>query len=228
MILSEFKPFEEIMESLKDDNKVFLLGCKGCAEASETGGLPQLEEMKGKLEAQGKKVTGYTTLEFLCQKALVKSRLAPIKEKVLASDSVLVMSCGIGVQASANAINKYCRPACNTTPLGDTRGTWPSYERCRECGDCVLDYTGGICPLTQCSKSLLNGACGGASKGKCEVAPEKDCGWELIYHRLKDLNQLDKLKIYIPPKDFAKMEPWKLIPTTFYDIEYIEEEERGG
>ncbi|PKM82504.1 MAG: 5,10-methylenetetrahydrofolate reductase [Firmicutes bacterium HGW-Firmicutes-13] len=224
MILSEFKPFEEILESLKNDKKVFLLGCKGCAEASETGGLPQVEEMKSKLEAEGKEVTGYSVVDFLCQKALIKSRLTPIKDKVMSADSVIIMACGIGVQASAASINKYCHPACNTVSLGDSRGMWPSDERCRECGDCVLDYTGGVCPITKCTKSLLNGACGGASKGKCELAPEKDCGWELIYNRLKALRQLDKLKIYIPPKDFAKMHtPNKLIPTTFFDIEYTEE-----
>jgi len=205
VILSEFKPFEEILESLKNDKKVFLLGCKGCAEASETGGLPQVEEMKSKLEAEGKEVTGYSVVDFLCQKALIKSRLTPIKDKVMSADSVIIMACGIGVQASAASINKYCHPACNTVSLGDSRGMWPSDERCRECGDCVLDYTGGVCPITKCTKSLLNGACGGASKGKCELAPEKDCGWELIYNRLKALRQLDKLKIYIPPKDFAKM-----------------------
>ncbi len=224
MILSETKPFAEILTSLENDDKVFLLGCKGCAEASKTGGLQQVKEMKEKLEAEGKEVTGSTAVDFLCQKALVRSRLTPLKEKVLAADSVLVMSCGIGVQASAASISRVCRPACNTIPLGDSRGEWPSRERCRECGDCVLDFTGGICPLTKCSKSLLNGACGGASDGRCEVTPEKPCGWELIYYRLKGLGQLDRLKVYIQPKNFAKMEiPENVIPSTLYDIEFTED-----
>ena len=76
-----------------------------------------------------------------------------------------------------------------------------------ECGECLLEYTGGICPLTACSKGLISGQCGGASKGKCELDPEKDCGWELIYLRLKELNQLDKLKIFVTPKDYSKMTP---------------------
>jgi len=224
MLLSEFKQMEEILEYLKNDNRVFLLGCKGCAEASGTGGIADVEGMKVKLEAEGKEVTGFTTVDFLCQKALVKSRLAPLTSQVMEADSVLVASCGIGVQASANSINKYCRPLCNTISLGDQRGKWVSFERCRECGDCVLDYTGGICPITKCSKSLLNGACGGGSKGKCEVTSEMDCGWELIYDRLKGLNQLDKLKVYIPPKDYAKFHvPDKLINSTLYDIEFTEE-----
>lgn len=92
-----------------------------------------------------------------------------------------------------------------------------------ECGDCLLGYTGGICPLTACSKGLINGQCGGASKGKCELDPEKDCGWELIYLRLKALNKLDKLKELIEPKDYSKMMPdVKIMSTTNWALERTE------
>lgn len=229
MILSQYKPMEEILEILKGCSKVFLLGCKGCAEASGTGGAIHVENLKNRLEEQGKEVTGLTSIDFLCQRALVKSRLVPLKGQVTAADAVLVLSCGIGVQASAASLKIPCYPGCNTISLGETRGMWPGQERCRECGDCVLDFTGGICPLTKCTKSLLNGACGGASRGKCEVAPERDCGWESIYYRLKELGQLDKLKTYLPPKDYGKMlTPDHLINSTFFDIEYKEEDERGA
>ena len=91
---------------------------------------------------------------------------------------------------------------------------WRGDERCLECGECLLEYTGGICPLTACTKSLINGACGGASQGKCELDPEKDCGWELIYERLKQKNQLDKLKTFILPKSWDKMRPNPKIHST--------------
>ena len=117
------------------------------------------------------------------------------------------MTCGLGVQAVTASVNKVCHPACDTVNMGGSRGEWTGDERCLECGDCLLEYTGGICPLTACTKSLINGACGGASQGKCELDPDKDCGWELIYQRLKQKNQLDKLRRFIPPKSWDKMMP---------------------
>ena len=220
MIISAQKPWEEILSYLEGENNVFILGCSGCAEASGSGGHLQVEEMEEKLEENGKRVSGAMSIDFLCQKALVKSRLRTRVKQVEAADSIFVMSCGIGVQAVSAAINKVCHPACNTISLGGSRGEWKGKERCQECGDCLLDYTGGICPLTACAKGLINGACGGASRGKCELNPEKDCGWELIYERLKGLNQLDKLRRFIPPKDYSKMMPEvKSMSTSLWALE---------
>ena len=223
MILSKQKPWEEILGYLDGDNDIFILGCNGCAQASGTGGPAQVEEMKGKLKEVNKKVTGSAVIDFLCQKALVKSRLRSKVKEVEAADSILVMTCGIGVQAVAAAVNKVCHPACDTVNLGGSRGEWKGSERCRECGECLLEYTGGICPLTACTKGLINGQCGGASKGKCELNPERDCGWELIYNRLKDLNQLDKLRRFIAPKDYSKMMPdVKIMSTSHWALERTE------
>jgi len=220
MILSKQKPWEEILGYLDGENNIFILGCNGCAQASGTGGPVQVAEMKNKLEEIGKKVTGNTVIDFLCEKALVKSRLRNKVEQLEAADSILVMTCGVGVQAVATAVNKVCHPACDTVNLGGSRGEWRGSERCLECGECLLDYTGGICPLTACTKGLINGQCGGASKGKCELDPEKDCGWELIYNRLKGLNQLNKLRRFIAPKDYSKMMPdVKIISTSHWALE---------
>jgi hypothetical protein len=210
MLLSQQKPLEEILQSMEGEKNIFILGCNGCAEASGTGGKPQVLEMKAALEKAGKKVTGFSVVDFLCQKALVQSRLRGKAKEVAAADSLLAMTCGVGVQVVAVASNKKTHPACNTLPLGGMRGEWQGSERCRECGDCVLDWTAGICPLTACSKFLLNGACGGTTKeGKCEVDPEMDCGWLKIYERLEKLGQLDKLRQIHEPKDHSKMLPPK-------------------
>ena len=220
MILSKQKQWEEILSYLDGENSVFILGCNGCAQASGTGGPAQVEEMKNKLGEIGKKITGSTVIDFLCEKALVKSRLRNKVEQLEAADSILVMTCGVGVQAVSAAVNKICHPACDTINLGGSRGEWRGSERCIECGECLLDYTGGICPLTACTKGLINGQCGGASNGKCELDPEKDCGWELIYNRLKGLNQLDKLKEFISPKDYSKMKPdVKIMSTSTWALE---------
>ncbi|MBI4304465.1 MAG: methylenetetrahydrofolate reductase C-terminal domain-containing protein [Chloroflexi bacterium] len=220
MILSRQKPWEEILGYLDGESKVFLLGCNGCAQASGTGGPVQVAEMKGNMEGAGKKVTGSAVVDFLCEKALVKSKLRTNIEVVQAADSILVMTCGVGVQATAAAVNKVCHPACDTINLGGSRGEWSGSERCMECGECVLESTGGICPLTACTKGLLSGQCGGSSKGKCEVNPERDCGWVLIYNRLKSINQLDKLRRFVPPKNYGKMIPdVKVMATTFWALE---------
>jgi len=207
MLRSEWKPFEEIVGYLDGADKVFILGCDGCANASGTGGLPQVLEMKAKLTEAGKEVVGHSVIDFLCQKALVASRLRAKEEELEAADALLVLTCGVGVQAVAAVVPKPVVPGCNTISMGGSRGEWQGTERCMECGDCLLAYTGGICPLTACSKGLNNGACGGAKDGKCEVSDEKPCGWELIYKRLKERGQLDKLKAFIPPKSYDKARP---------------------
>ena len=205
MIYSEQKPLEDILGYLEGEKSVFILGCNGCAQSSGSGGPVQVEEMKKKLEEAGFTVTGTKVIDFLCEKALVKTGLRGKVDQVAAADSILVMTCGIGVQAVAAAVNKVCHPACNTINFGGSRGEWQGSERCFECGQCLLDYTGGVCPLTACTKSLVSGACGGASDGKCELSPDRDCGWELIYNRLKSKSQLDKLASLIDALDHDKL-----------------------
>ena len=207
MILSEQKPFEEILSYLEGEDNIFILGCNGCAQSSGSGGPLQVAEMKQKLEEAGKNITGTNVIDFLCEKALVKSRMRTKADSVNAADSILVMTCGLGVQAVAATTNKPCHPACNTMNLGGSRGEWPGAERCIECGDCLLEYTGGICPLTSCTKGLINGACGGASAGRCELSKDRECGWEVIYHRLKATNRLEQLNKLITPKDWSKAQP---------------------
>ncbi len=208
MIISEQKPLPEILQTLAGEQRIFLVGCKGCAEACHSGGETQVLEMKQKLESEGKTVVGYSVIDFLCDKALVKLRLKAREQEISSADSLLIMTCGLGVQATAAVVDKITHPACNTINVGGSRGEWRGEERCLECGECLLEYTGGICPLTACTKSLINGPCGGSKNGKCEFEPEtRDCGWHLIYERLKKLNHLDKMKTVLKAKDWSKMRP---------------------
>ena len=225
MLYSEQKPYEEILKFLEAEKSVFVLGCNGCAQSSGSGGPVQVAEMGKKLAESGKKVTGTKVIDFLCEKALVKVGLRGKVDEVAAADSILVLTCGIGVQCVAASVNKVCHPGCNTINLGGSRGEWQGTERCKECGQCLLDYTGGICPLTICTKSLVSGACGGANKGKCEVSPDRPCGWELIYDRLKAKNQLARLQVYINPLDHKKLMPRpEMMATSRYALENLDRE----
>ncbi len=229
MLLSEQKPLEEILRSLEGEDRVFLLGCCGCAEACQTGGEQEVLAMKEALEEAGKEIAGWTALDFLCQKGLVKTGLYPFEDQIVSADSILTMCCGIGVQVASSVVGKVTHPACNTISLGGSRGEWWGNERCLECGDCLLDLTGGICPLTACTKSLINGPCGGARDGRCEFEPEvRECGWQLIYERLKKLDRLHKLREISLPKNFARMQPPKdLRGTAFWSLGQREEERIG-
>jgi len=220
MLFTENKPIEEVLESLGEEKNIFLLVCNGCTEVCETGGEKALSAMKAELEKAGKKVTGTALVDFICNKVLVAIRLAREMDRIKQADSIMVLSCGIGVQAVSKVVNKVVHPAANTVSLGGLQGLWPSEERCQACGDCALDYTGGICPITFCAKGLLNGPCGGAQDGKCEVDSEKDCGWQLIYERLQKVGGLENFRKIRKPRDHGKMLPSsQLRKTSFYDIE---------
>ncbi|MHC4528844.1 MAG: methylenetetrahydrofolate reductase C-terminal domain-containing protein, partial [Planctomycetota bacterium] len=219
MLFTTDKPLDEVLESLVDENNIFLLACNGCAETCQTGGQEALTAMQTQVEGAGKKVAGTCLVDFLCNKLLVAARISQQMEQIKQADSILALTCGIGVQAVAKIVTKPVRPAANTVSLGGLQGLWPSEERCEACGDCALDYTGGLCPITSCAKSLLNGPCGGSSDGKCEVDQEKDCGWIKIYEQLKRIGKLENLKRTRSPRDHSKMLPSAdLRKTSFYDL----------
>ena len=201
MVITQKKPPEEILSLLSGAKKIALIGCGQCASACQTGGEKELGEMKAFLEENGKEVAGTILSEECCHKLLVKRDLKPLKDWDV--DAVLGLSCGDGVQTVADNVQLPVYPANNTMFLGQVERVGIFHEYCRMCGDCVLGSTGGICPITKCAKSLVNGPCGGQKNGKCEVNPENDCAWILIYKRLEAIGQLDRLGQTRPDKDHA-------------------------
>jgi hypothetical protein len=205
MNATERKPTQEILDSLADARKVFILGCQGCPIGCETGGRPWLDQMAAALAGAGKAVTGAALIDMICNKMIVGVRLGRMIEQVAAADAILVGSCGVGVQSVGNVVGRRAVPAMNTVCMGDYQGLWPSEERCAECGECLLAYTGGLCPITLCAKSLVNGQCGGTGyDGSCEVSKSRRCGWHMIYERLKALGRLDDIRKLQAPRDFRK------------------------
>jgi len=203
MLISEQKPIEEILSYLDGDKSIFLIGCKGCAEGWGSGGEKQVAEMKNTLQERGKAVSGSVVVDMLCDSTLTKLKLRAYKKEVAAADSILVLTDGAGVQTVAELVNKVVHPGCNTLSSGGAHAEWKEAERCLECGDCVLEFTGGLCPIARCSKHLLNGPCGGSQGGKCEVDPDIPCVWQQIVDRLAKLGQLDKLERLVTPKNWS-------------------------
>jgi hypothetical protein len=203
MLISEQKPLEEILNYLEGDKNIFLIGCKGCAEGWGSGGEKQVAEMQNTLQEKGKNVTGSVVVDMLCDAALTKLKLRSYKKAIAAADSILVLTDGAGVQTVAELVNKVVHPGCNTLSSGGAHAEWKEAERCLECGDCVLEFTGGLCPIARCSKHLLNGPCGGSQGGKCEVDADIPCVWQQIVDRLTKLGQLDKLERIVAPKNWS-------------------------
>ena len=204
MIIAKRKPFEEIKESVKDYKKIMVLGCGTCVAICQAGGEKEVEilvsELKLAFGNEGKKVD--VNEELVIRQCDDEFMADPVfLEKVKEVDVILSMACGVGVQHACNFFNRIITekpvrviPGLNTTFMGANIdiGLWE--ERCLGCGDCVLEKTGGICPVARCAKSLLNGPCGGSSDGKCEISKDTDCAWHLIIERLEALGQLERIK----------------------------------
>jgi len=204
MIITEKKPFEEILKNLEGEQNIFIVGCKQCSTLSQTGGEEQAKEMKELLEKAGKTVTGWVVIDPPCHILESKKILREKGPEVDKADALLVLSCGGGTQAVCEASGKSTHAGCNTLFLGVVERFGQFSERCSLCTECVLEKTKGLCPITLCTKGLLNGPCGGAKEGKCEVNPEQDCGWVKIYKHLEKLGKLELLNEFQPAKDYSK------------------------
>ena len=204
MITGEQKPFEEIQALLGDAKKVLVVGCGTCVTVCFAGGSREAQilssslRMASKLNGHPQDVTDVTV-----QRQCEWEYLDEIEKEIAEADIVLSLACGIGVQAIAEHFpDTWVVPGLNTTFLGipQEQGVWE--ERCAACGDCILGLTGGICPIARCSKSLLNGPCGGSEDGHCEIDPEVPCAWQLIYDRLTSMGKQDVLLELQPPKNW--------------------------
>ena len=206
MIVADRKPIEEIIEQVKDCKKVLVLGCNECVTVCEAGGKKEAGVLASALRMyyanQGVDAqVDETTLERQCD----HEYLEEIRDKADQYDAIVSIACGVGVQFTAEKYHSIpVFPGVNTCFLGVTekRGLWT--ERCQACGKCILAYTGGICPVSRCAKRLLNGPCGGSSKGKCEISKDTDCAWQLIIDRLKAINRMDLYEKLFDIKDWSK------------------------
>ena len=226
MIIVQQKLLNEIFEMAKNFKSLLIVGCDGCASVIQVGGERQAEilktllEMNRKLKGEGAlKVKAMSTLRQ-CDRQITASSLHPVVEEY---DAVISLACGVGVQTLADLYPaKVIIPANDTKFIGmhDTKAE-KFIEMCRACGDCLLFETDGVCPVTRCAKSLLNGPCGGQAKGKCEVGGwTRDCAWVLIYNRLKEKGRLDSFTKLREERDFRISQPPR-------ELGVSEEKEKG-
>lgn len=206
MIITKQKEFSHILKYLEGAAKIFLVGCGECSTTCKTGGEEEIKNMKSALEKEGKSVTGYCIPSAPCVAAKVKLEFAKNRKAIESADAILVFACGLGIQSVKEnlRVEKEIHIGCDTIFMGAVDGNGAFFEKCAACGDCVLELTGLICPITRCPKGLLNGPCGGQNKGKCEVDKNRDCAWILIYNELKKQNKLHLLKESKSPKDYSK------------------------
>ena len=204
MIVGEQKPFEEIVQMIAGRTRILVAGCGTCVSVCFAGGEKEAGVLASMLRLHAQKNNlPLEVLEGTVKRQCDKEFLDELAAKVDGVDAVVSVACGAGIQFMAERFSKKpILPGLNTLFIGVTleQGDWS--ERCAACGDCILDRTGGICPVARCAKRLHNGPCGGSSQGKCEVGKDRDCGWALIVERLKSLGQLERYLEILPPRDW--------------------------
>ena len=204
MIITKQKRLIDLLESI-DSKPVFLIGCSECATLCHTGGKEELIALKESLLKNSVPVTGWVVLEPACHLMNDKRLLKKYENELQNSSKILVLACGNGVQTVAEIISgKEIISGTDTLFLGEISRANEFDKRCKLCGECLLDIFGGFCPVARCPKSMLNGPCGGAVSGKCEINSEMECVWDLIYQKLKKQGTLKALSTIQKPKDWSK------------------------
>ena len=218
MIIAQQKALAEIRDMVAPYRTILLAGCGTCTAFCSAGGSEEVDKLADALLSENKDIViDKTTIPRQCATKFIDR----LENKVGHCEAILSMACGNGVQAVASRFpDKPVLPALNTHFIGVEKepGVWT--ENCMACGDCILWRTGGICPVTRCAKSLLNGACGGASEGRCEVSKDRPCAWQEIYHALKRLNMLHYLKEKPQVKEWP-VHPGRVVREDLREVEAV-------
>ena len=200
----KLKSNDELTSLLADKDNLFIIACNKCFKEFETVEEPDCGEFEKLAAEQGKTVTGSAKVDFLCNKIQTEKKLQDMIPE--GTENVFVISCGLGIQTVADLAGKPVFAASNSLNYRGHHGMALTERSCDACAQCYLNITGGICPIVDCSKSLINGQCGGAKNGKCEVDSNKDCAWEKIYQRLEKQGRLEEfLNQPVQIRDYSKI-----------------------
>ncbi|MBE0577602.1 MAG: methylenetetrahydrofolate reductase C-terminal domain-containing protein [Desulfuromonadales bacterium] len=204
MIISQLKPLDELQQALAEFDKLFLVGCAACATACKSGGEEEIFKLQEWLVTLEKDVTGSVVIDEACHIMRAARDLRHHKNAVQSAEAVMVLACGSGVQSISSNVDKRVVGGLNSMFLGNVRRFGHYEEMCSLCGDCILNETAGICPVTTCAKGLLNGPCGGMKDGHCEVDADIECAWRLIYERLQSQQRQGVFARRVPPKNWSR------------------------
>ena len=200
----KLKADDELAALLADKDNLFIIACNKCFKEFETIQEPDCEAFEKIAAQQGKTVTGTMKIDFLCNRTQTDKKLVDAIPE--GTENVVVISCGLGIQTVANIAEVPVYAASNSLNYTGHHGMALTKKACDACAQCYLNITGGICPIVDCSKSLVNGQCGGAKNGKCEVSPDKDCAWEKIQQRLAAQGRLGELTAQpVQVRDYSKV-----------------------
>lgn len=198
------KSSEELIQTLAGTDHIFVVACNKCFKEFTSVDEPECDEFAALAKAGGKNVTGVIRVDFLCNKTQTLGRLRDIVPAE--TENVFVISCGLGIQTVADIVQLPVFAASDSIPRRGHHGMALTPKTCDACAQCYLNVTGGICPVVDCSKSLLNGQCGGAKDGKCEADPTKDCAWEKIQQKLAKLGRLEEFRNHpVQLRDYSKV-----------------------
>ncbi len=204
MIITKLKDRSELLQKIAGES-VFIIGCSECATLCHTGGEPEVSEMRQFLEKNQVAVTGDIILDPACHLLNDKRMLKSVEKQVAKAQILLVLACGSGVQTVHDLYpQKQIISGTDSLFLAETKRATVFERRCALCGECIIDEFSGLCPITRCPKSMLNGPCGGSTNGKCEVDETLPCVWDEIYSAFKEKGQLQRFREIQPPKDWSK------------------------
>ncbi len=198
------KAVDELTGLLDGLDNLFVIACNKCYKEFDTMNEPDLDEFLALAAQLGKTVTGSMKVDFVCNKTQTARKL--IDQIPEGTENVITLSCGLGVQTMADIAEVPVWAACNSLNYTGHHGMALTKKACDACAQCYLNITGGICPIVDCSKALVNGQCGGAKNGKCEVDPNKDCAWEKIQQKLAAQGRLGELTAQsVQLRDYSKV-----------------------
>lgn len=203
MIISKQKEKADLLRPLDGKHRLFLVGCGACATVCKSGGEDEVFQMQEWLISTGREVTGSVVIEEACHLMRAARDLRQNRSAVEEADALMVMTCGAGIQSISSHTEKRVIGVLDSLFLGNVRRLGQYEEKCSLCGDCILNETAGICPVTNCAKGLLNGPCGGMEEGKCESDRDLDCAWGLIYERLSRQGRKGVFTRVVPAKDWG-------------------------
>jgi len=119
MIVAKRKPFDEIMDLIKDHKKVLVVGCGTCVAVCLAGGEKEVAVLATELDMARKLKNNPLELESATlERQCDREYLAQLDNRVGEFDALISLACGVGIQFLAERFpNKPVYPGVDTCGL---------------------------------------------------------------------------------------------------------------